>query len=156
MANTAIYGGNQWQRTATLPNALPTSFGKRRILVWSGDRLSSDSYNSINVVLAEPINQVVYAEWITCSVPGYCFQINQFPNLGRTSQHAGSTQYWRFIGALTNSTNYQMAPYGDNQWNPTSISRLSVSIFNPDGSVPTLAANWMLEIDVWYINDNRH
>ena len=156
MANNAIFGGGQWNRTSTLPNALPNTFGKRRVLVWSGDKLPTDSNYSINISLSEPLSQVVYAEWVTCSIPGYCFQVNQFPNLGRTSQHSGSTQYWRFIGALTNSANYSASPYPDNQWNPTSISRLSINVFNPDGSTPTsLGAGWMLELDCWFINDGR-
>ena len=153
MANLTIYGGSQGSYAAKLPNSLPSTFGKHRVLVWSGDKQSADSLASINVMLAEPMSQVVYAEWVSCSLPGYCFQINQFPNAGRTSKHNGPTSYWRFIGALTNGINNNGSPFPDAQWPPTSLSQLSINVFNPDGTVPTVSGNWMLELDVWFIKD---
>ena len=154
MTNYTIYSGSQGSYSAKLPNTLPSTFGKHRLLIWSGDKLTTDTnLASINVMLAEPMSQVVYAEWVSCSLPGYCFQINQFPNAGRTSKHNGPTSYWRFIGALTNGINNDSSPFPDTQWLPTSLSQVSVSVFNPDGSIPTIASNWLLEIDVWYIKD---
>ena len=151
MANRAIFSGSRGMSTEMMPNVLPSTFGKRRVLIWSGDRGGSDTLTSFSVQLGDNVTQAVYAEWVTCSLPGYCIDIKQFPCVGRTSQHAGFSQYWRFVGALTNATNYTTQPFPDSQWNPTSLSMLTVNVFNPDGTVPTLAANWMLEIDVWYI-----
>lgn len=154
MANLFVQTGNNSSYVPRLPNALPSAFGKHRVLVWGGDKQTGDTNTSITVMLPEPMSQVVYAEWVTCSIPGYCFQIQQFPNAGRTSAHSGYTSYWRFIGSLTNATNYLTAPFSDSVWAPRSINQLTVNVFNPDGSTPTLAnANWMLEIDVWYITE---
>ena len=148
MANNSIFSGSQLASYGKLPNALPPTFGKRRVLIWSGDKASGEANNSFTVAMSEPLNQVVYAEWVSCSIPGYCFEIKQFPNLGRTSSRVGFTQYWRFIASLTNAANYTTQPFPDSQWNPTSLSRLSVTVLNPDGTVPTLASNWTMEIDM--------
>jgi hypothetical protein len=151
MANRAIFSGTQSIPTDFLPNTLPSTFGKRRILVWSGDRGASDTLTSFTVQLGDNITQAVYAEWVSCSLPGYCIEIKQFPNNGMTSKHSGFTQCWRFVSALTNAVNYTTQPFPDQQWNPTSLTSLTVNVFNPDGTTPTLASNWMMEIDVWYI-----
>ena len=151
MANRAIFSGTKAIPTDFLPNSLPSTFGKRRILVWSGDRGVSDTLTSFSVQLGDNISQAVYAEWVSCSLVGYCIEIKQFPNNGMTSKHSGFTQYWRFVSALTNAVNYTTQPFPDQQWNPTSLTSLTVNVFNPDGTTPTLASNWMMEIDVWYI-----
>ena len=137
--------------TTRLPNSLPPTFGKTRVLVWSGDKSSTDSHANFSVSLAEPVPRVVYAEWVSCSMPGYCFSISQFPLSGQTSQHAGNINYWRFVGALTNATNPGGAPFPDVQWMPTTLSKLSVQVFNPDGSVPSVSVPWLLEVDLWYV-----
>lgn len=152
MANRAIFTGGSSTTNELMPNSLPSTFGKRRILIWSGDRGASDTFSSFTVSLADNISKAVYAEWVSCSLPGYCVEIKQFPCNGRTSQHTGYSQYWRFVSALTNAINYTTSPFADSQWNPTSLSMLTVNVFNPDGTTPTLASNWMLELDVWYID----
>ena len=125
---------------------------KRRVLVWSGDSSSPASYTNVTVQLTQPLQQVVYAEWVSCSIPGYCFQVGQFPNSGQTSRHNGSSQYWRFVGSSTNATDLQ--DFSENlKWCPTNIYNLSMNVFNPDGSTPTLTDHWMLEIDFWCVLD---
>jgi hypothetical protein len=138
-----------------MPNALPSTFGKRTVMIWSGDRTAGGSFTSFSVQLNDYLQGIVYAEWKTCSVAGYCVEVKQFPNTSSTSRHTGSTTYWRFINSLTNAVNYTTQPFPDSQWNPTSISMLTVNVFNPDGTVPTLSTDWLLEIDVWYVQERR-
>jgi len=128
---------------------LEMSLIKKRVLVWSGDNtLDNYSYTSIAVSFAQPIQRIVYAEWNSCSIPGYCFHVNEFPNNGLTSTHTGSTTYWRFINSVSNSTDIP-AKVEDALWVPTTLMNISVDVFNPDGSVPSLSGHWCLEIDLW-------
>jgi hypothetical protein len=121
---------------------------KQRVLIWSGDNVSTSSYTNITVQLAQPLQQVVYAEWVSSSIPGYCVHSGQFPNTGQTSRRTnGNSQYWRFINSSVNFTDTPDTV--DTQWSPQNINNLSFKVFNPDGSTPTLTDHWMLEIDFW-------
>lgn len=145
MANRMLMTGT---RGSSLSSEPTQKLSKQRVLIWSGDNISTSSYTNITVQLAQPLQQVVYAEWVSCSIPGYCFYSGQFPNAGQTSRRSnGNSQYWRFIGSTTNYTD--TPDFSDTQWSPQNLYNLSFSVFNPDGSTPSLASNWMLEIDFW-------
>lgn len=140
-------------RVPQIPGMLDKRFSKKTLLISSADRLSGDTLTNINITFPTGINNVVYADWSSCSIPGYCFRIAQFPNNGLTTTHTGQTTYWRFIGALTNQSNYDGSVFPDSQWAVLNISSLNVIVFNPNGTVASgISADWVLEINVWCFN----
>jgi len=128
------------------------SFHKQRVLLWSGDNSGANSYANITVSFNQPLANVVYAEWYSCSIPGYCFRVSEFHSSGQTSTRtSGATSYWRFINSTNNPTDIP-SKIEDAMWAPMTFTSLHVNVFNPDGSTPTLSSNWCLEIDLWCTN----
>ena len=121
---------------------------KQRVLIWSGDNNGATSFTNISVTFNDPLRNVVYAEWDSCSLPGYCYRVDEFPSHGQTSAHTGATSYWRFLNGTSNSTDIP-SKIEDAMWAPRTLTGLHIAVFNPDGSTPTLTANWCLEIDLW-------
>lgn len=125
---------------------LPENWEKQRLLIWSGDRLTGGSTTDYVILVNPAFKDVVYVDWVSCSVPGYFIQIEELPNNSLTTNNR---MFWRFVYDLTNT---QFSPMPDALMNPGQLRKLSIHWRTPAGAVPAPVGGFpehTLELEVW-------
>ena len=113
-----------------------------RTLIWSGNRVSG-STTDYEIEISPAYNDVVFVDWVSCSVPGMVLHIEELTGNGRTSNNQ---YYWRFPAEYVN-TRYPLVFDSPDQ--ARSIRKLTLHWRNPDGSVPTGFPEHTLELELW-------
>lgn len=116
---------------------------RRRCLLWSGDRLPGGSLTSYTVVLKTPIERVVAAEWVSCSVAGVALQIREMP---MNSYITNNQLYWRFVDAYNNGYSTR---WDEQRVAPFTVRQFTINWLAPDGTAATgtVTANHSIELE---------
>jgi len=139
------------QPLAVLP---PSGWSKKTILVRFDDDTTNQKANgNVVVYLTDPIENVVFAEWVAVSptfVNPNCRLVNirEFNNNGDTTKSNTGSQNVAFWRCINTETNYAYEPLPNMIMPPFSLNRLTISVRNTLGTAVNLTGLWMV-VDLW-------
>jgi hypothetical protein len=132
------------------PVTLPSSWSKRQVLVRAADDVNQLSVSGqLRVQLFEPMNNVVYADWLNVSISGpFAITIDELPNTGVTSVSGGGNfSYWRFVDASRINDIVQALP--DTLAQPVNISYLTLHLRTVSGGNVAISSTDYVHLALW-------
>ena len=138
---------------------LPSGYTKKLLVVRFNDDAVGRANGICNVVLNDPIYNVIYVDWLTVAnlthatasaLLGRAVTVKQFRNDGQfsksTAVDGNDFRYWAFIDGESNQTNQ---PFMDDMFSPPiNLRELNIEVRSTTGGTVNITNNYMV-LQLW-------
>lgn len=138
---------------------LPSGYTKKLLVVRFNDDAVGRATGHCNIVLNEPIYNVVYVDWLSVAnityatasaLLGKCVTVKQFKNDAQfsksTAPDGNDFRYWAYIDSQSNQTNQ---PFPDDLFSPPiNLRELNIEVRSTTGGNPNITNNYMV-LQLW-------
>jgi hypothetical protein len=138
---------------------LPSGYTKKNVVIRFNDDPAGRATGFCNVVLNDPIYNVVYVDWLSVSnithatasaLLGKCVTVKQFRNDGQFSKSSAvdgnDFRFWAYIDSESNQTNQ---PFMDDMFSPPiNLRELNIEVRSTTGGTVNLTNNYLV-LQMW-------